>query len=93
MIDSLTTLNNVIENIDKQEKVTAKIETDVKYVIGSMIAKIENTLKSDKIDQNFYAIKDISSDGLKLTIHKGKNSYAIKNISNDGLRFKITWGD
>ena len=93
MIDSLTTLNNVIENIDKQEKVTAKIETDVKYVIGSMIAKIENTFKSDKIDQNFYAIKDISSDGLKLTIHKGKNSYAIKNISNDGLRFKITWGD
>ena len=26
MIDSLTTLNNVIENIDKQEKVTAKID-------------------------------------------------------------------
>ena len=50
MIDSLTTLNDVIENIDKQERVTAKIETDVKYVIG-MIVKIENTFKSDEIDK------------------------------------------
>ena len=68
MLDSLSTLNDIMDNIDKQETASAKIEAAVKHTISSMITKIENTRKSSKIDKKSYIIKDASNDGLKFTI-------------------------
>ena len=87
MLDSLSTLNDIMENIEKDEKVSARIEVDVKSILSSMITKIENTTRRSKT----YAIKDLSDNGLKLTIHK--KLYAIRDVSNDGLKFTILWRD
>ena len=90
MIDSLATLSNVIDIVEKQEKIAAKLEADVKHVIGNMIKKIE-TSPSAEICEN-YAIQNVSNNGLKFTIHK-KKLYTIKDISKDGLKIKIRWED
>ena len=90
MIDSLATLSNVIDIVEKQEKIAAKLEADVKHVIGNMIKKIE-TSPSAEICEN-YAIQNVSNNGLKFTIHK-KKLYTIKDISKDGLKIKIKWED
>ena len=88
MIDSLEAVKSIIDNVEKQEKATANIEAGARHVNrGHMTGK--NSTSSSVFDKNLYAIRDLSSDGLKFTIHK--KSYAIEDVSVDGLKFKITW--
>ena len=100
MLDSLSTLNDIIENIDRNEKHSARTEADVRHVMNSMINKIVNFSKNDKNGKS-YVIKNIENNGLKITLASdsqclnpvdGKRLYSIKDVSENGLKFKIVLG-
>ena len=100
MLDSLSTLNDIIENIDRNEKHSARTKADVRHVMNSMINKIVNISKNDKNGKS-YVIKNIENNGLKITLASdsqclnpvdGKRLYSIKDVSENGLKFKIVLG-
>ena len=73
MIDSLYILNDMLDKIDKQEKISAKIEVDVLNAVTKMVNKVVNSEKSAQNNKKyfgFYAVKNVSDDGLKLTLSK-----------------------
>ena len=99
MIDALSTLNDITDEVEKQEKATIKLEADVKHVINGLISKIENREKSsrkkkhsskkneksrkNKKRREIYSIKNTSEDGLKITLTSNSWGPNVKCIKND----------
>ena len=88
MLDSLHTLNDIIDKINKQESISNKIEADVQHTITSMITKIENNHAHNTQNHPQYAVQNIRDDGLKITLKK-ISSHAVKSITNNGLKLTL----
>ena len=66
MIESLFILNDIVDKIDKQETVSAKIQADVERTLNSIVTKVSKD--SDKIPEKTYIIINPSADGMRFTI-------------------------
>ena len=65
MLDSLASLNDMIEKIEKQESVTAKIEADVQKTVTDMISELINS-------EHLYKVKTFDDSALKMVLSMPK---------------------
>ena len=66
MIESLFVLNDIVDKIEKQETVSAKIQADVERTLNRIVTKVSKD--SDKIPERTYIIINPSADGMRFTI-------------------------
>ena len=66
LVESLFILNDIVDKIDKQETVSAKIQADVERTLNSIVTKVSKD--SDKIPEKKYVIINPSADGMRFTI-------------------------
>ena len=68
MLDSLFILNDMVDKIEKQETVSAKIQADVERTLKSLVNKVSNDIEKipKKSNQKKYIIKNSSADGISL---------------------------
>ena len=65
MLDSLASLQDMIEKIEKQEATTSKIEADVHKTVSNLIS---NVVKSEST----YKVTSFDEDSLKMVVSKPK---------------------
>ena len=92
MLDSLASLQDMIEKIEKQEATTSKIEADVHKTVSNLIS---NVVKSEST----YKVTSFDEDSLKMVVSKPKTkpktktktkNYTILNVSKNGLKFILS---
>ena len=92
MLDSLASLQDMIEKIEKQEATTSKIEADVHKTVSDLISKV---VKSEST----YKVTSFDEDSLKMVVSKPKSkpktktktkNYTILNVSKNGLKFILS---
>ena len=92
MLDSLASLQDIIDKIIKQEAATSKIETVVHKTVSDLISKV---VKSEST----YKITSFDKDSLKMVVSKPKTkpktkiktkNYTILNVSKNGLKFILS---
>ena len=67
MLDSLFTLNTLVDKIAAEETHFTKIENDVRAIIDKLVKKVERIEKPPK---HVYRISKISDNGMKMSIVK-----------------------
>ena len=73
-VESLATLDNIVDKIVKVEQVSAKVDADVSSFLGDIIRKIEkNEIKHSSKKDNFL-VKSVSSDGLKIVLERSNDT-------------------
>ena len=81
MLDSLSTLNDMIDKIEKQEVKTARIEADVKKTVSGLISKV---IKSE----GTYNVTNFDDQVLRMVVSKPKPKiYKISSVSEAPLKF------
>ena len=81
MLDSLSTLNDMIDKIEKQEVTTAKIEADVQKTVSGLISKI---IKSE----GTYNVTNFDDQVLRMVVSKPKQKiYKISSVNEAPLKF------
>ena len=89
LIDSLTTLNNIVDEVVKGEQVSAKVEADVSSLLGDIIRTVEkNEIKQSSKNDNFL-VKSISSDGLKIVLERSKSINSSDDIGKGEVQDKV----
>ena len=92
MLDSLASLQDMIDKIVKQEATTSKIETVVHKTVSDLISKV---VKSE----NTYKITSFDEDSLKMVVSKPRTkpktkiptkSYTILTVSKNGFKFVLS---
>ena len=71
------------------------ITLDVLTTLQEMMDNVEKLLPQlntdgENIPSSTYAIKNISNDGMKLTLSNTPPSYSVKNVSNDGMKLTLS---
>ena len=70
------------------------ITLDVLTTLQEMMDNVEKLLPQLNTDgeniPSTYAIKNISNDGMKLTLSNTLSSYSVKNVSNDGMKLTLS---
>ena len=84
MFDSLASLNDMIEKIEKDEAVTSKIEAEVQKTVTHLISEL---IKSE----HSYKIKKFDDSTLKMVLSMPKpKNYNILSVSENGLKFVLS---
>ena len=84
MLDSLASLNDMIEKIEKDEAVTSKIEAEVQKTVTHLISEL---IKSE----HSYKIKKFDDSTLKMVLSMPKpKTYNILSVSENGLKFVLS---
>ena len=73
-VESLATLDNIVDKIVKVEQVSAKVDADVSSFLGDIIRKVEkNEIRHSSKKDNFL-VKSVSSDGLKIVLERSNDT-------------------
>ena len=83
MLDSLATINDVVDSVASRISADDKIERDVKKTLSDMLSSVE---KSERL----YKVSKFDDRTLKMTIDKPRISYKIKEKSSDGLKILLS---
>ena len=74
LLDSLFIIDSMIDKIDHQEKISAKITSDVENILNKIVSKVEAVERTQLQRRNkvgdIYAIKKVCNNGLKLVLQR-----------------------
>jgi hypothetical protein len=83
MLDSLATIDNIIDKVEANISMDIKIEKDVGKTLSSLISSVVNS-------EQLHKIKTFDDRSLKMTISKPKLFYEVKEKNIDGLTLLLS---
>ena len=89
LLESLNTLNVIIDKVCTDEAHSEKIEKEARITLEHIIEKVEKIEKNNQQIFRTYEVSNIDENGLKILL-KVQNSYRISNTSDSGLKMVLT---
>ena len=83
MIDTLATIDYIIDKVNSQIAADSKLEEDVVKTLSDLIT---NVVRSEKM----YKVTEFDDISLKMKIDKPKLLYEIKEKRTDGLKLLLS---